>query len=155
MGFIADLNNLSPRIKNFVISIGCLMPFWYLCVFLFNPSLFLNSKLDLLIPLSFCFSVLWYLVSLALNGIVAILAKIILKIDIAQTEEELILIGGIDSIIYLSIAIFIGYWSKSTYASYGIHYSFIKFLQLSFWFSVIRAFIIGIGATLIHKSRKP
>ena len=151
MEWIKELDELSPRIKNFLISISCLIPFWYLCVYLFNPFLFFHSNLYLIIPLTFCLSLLWYLVSLAFNGIV--IEFINHKFDIKESGrgEIPILFGGLDSIIYLSVAIILGYWSKSKHEVLGFHYHFTSFLWLSFFFSLIRAILICVFMYAIHK----
>ena len=155
MSWIKDVNELSPRVKNFIISMVCLIPFWYIIIYLFAPDIFKDTDMFLKAPLSFCFSVLWYLVSLALNTIGMLITCKVFEIEITKKDEdEVILLGGLDAIIYLSIAIFIGYWCKSKYDSFGIHYHFKSFLWLSFWYSLIRASIVTIGAIVIHKLKQ-
>ncbi len=151
MGLVSDLNQLSPPIKNVFISLSCLMPFWYVCLYLFNPCLFNHSRMDLLIPLTFCFSFLWYLVSFVFNGAVSLFFTLAFEIDEDDTED-LVFIGGLDSIIYLCVAIIIGYYSQSKYLAHGLHYHFTSFLWLSFWLSLSRAVIISLGGFVLHKA---
>ena len=152
MGWIKELNEVSPRVKNLLISISCLIPFWYICIYLFNPFIFFNSTMYLLAPLSFCFSLLWYILSLSFNIISIRFVKHRLKFEDIENEDGLhIIIGGLDSIIYLCIAIFLGYCCKVKYDIVGIHYRFTFFLWLSFMFCAIRAILIGIWLYVFHK----
>ena len=151
MSLVSDLNQLSPPIKNFLISMSCLMPFWYICIYLFNPFLFSHSKLDLLIPLTFCFSLLWYLISFVLNGAVDLFVTSVFKVN-EEEIDDLVIIGGLDSIIYLCIAIVIGYYSQSKYIECGLHYHFKSFLWVSFWLACVRAVILTIGGIVVHKA---
>lgn len=153
MSWIKDLSELSPRIKNFIISMICLMPFWYICIYIFSPVIFFNSILYLTIPLAFCLSLLWYLVSLVLN--IGTITFISLKLKINNTEsdkDDFIILGGIDSVIYLLFAIILGLYSKAKYDAFGIQYHFTSFLWLSFFFSLVRAILIGIMMYIFQKS---
>ena len=101
MGWIKELSELSPRIKSFVISMICLMPFWYICIFLFNPIIFSKPNCEpnfyLTIPLSFCFSILWYIFSLALNGITLFILNKIFKYDDTEEDKDaIVLLGGVE-----------------------------------------------------------
>ncbi len=153
MGFIADINGLSPKIKNFLLSMSCLMPFWYLCIYIFNPFLFSHSKIDLLGPLTFCLSLLWYLVSLVVNIVFGLVFNHVTGDD-DDPPEDLIILGGLDAIIYLGVAVLIAYWSKTKYDAVGIHYRFIFFLKIAFWFAILRAAFIFVMSYFIYKANE-
>jgi hypothetical protein len=67
MGIIKELDDLPKATKNFIVCILGLMPFWYISIFIFNTHLYYHAEVYLLLSLSFCFSLLWYVVSIVLN----------------------------------------------------------------------------------------
>lgn len=150
MSWIRDLDELSPTVKSFLICMACLMPFWYISIFIFNPVLFNNHNTYLILSFSFCFSLLWYMVSLFLNFLAVLcFSKISNQDEDDVKAEEPVLLGGVDSIIYLCFAILICYISKTKYDVAHINYHFMSFLKLAFWFAVIRVIIVAGAATLI------
>ncbi|HWY09841.1 MAG TPA: hypothetical protein VN026_00880 [Bacteroidia bacterium] len=156
MSWIKDLDELSPSVKSFILCMACLMPFWYVSIFIFNHVLFNFHNQYLIMSLSFCFSLLWYMVSLLLNFIFILIYSRVFNLDSEEVQsEEPIILGGVDSIIYLCIAILICYISKEKYDSFQIPYHFFKFLTWAFWFAVIRVIFISAWAILIALSERP
>lgn len=150
MSWIKDIDELSPTVKSFLICMACLMPFWYISIFIFNPILFNYHNTYLILSFSFCFSLLWYMVSLLLNfAVVFGLSRLTNQDEDNVQAEEPVLLGGVDSIIYLCVAILICYISKTKYDTAHIQYHFMSFLKLAFWFAVIRVVVIAGFATFV------
>jgi hypothetical protein len=74
--------------------------------------------------------------------------------QLIRQNNELILLGGLDSVIYICIPILISYYSKIEYTKYHLHYPFTKFLWVTFGFVIVRTIYLMIGAWVLLKLTK-
>lgn len=136
MGFIKDINELEKSVKYFIISIICIIPFWYVSVWWFNPYLFHSESAYLIFSLCFCLTLGLYLLNLLLEYL--LIAMFNIEKNNIPIYNELHLVSALDTLIYFSIAILYCYFSKIKYDFVHIHYSFSKLIIAVFCFTLFR-----------------
>lgn len=124
MSILEDVNKLHLSIRYLIFSQILIMPFWYLSIYLFSNMDF-NSNIQIPIVSSFCLSLTYYILNIFSAGIS--LESINLR-NHQQIEKEAAFLDPIfNSIIYLSIFMFVGYW-------FGFHFRTFVLFTYSFSF---------------------
>lgn len=134
MSWFSDFDKLHVTSKSAILSLVVLFPFWFVSIYLFNRPLYNQGDLYIIGALCFCFSVTYF----ALNLLLAALA-----IYITESEDEdgsaTFVIGGIISVLYLSLSILFCYWME---------WGFKTFVFVAFLYLIIRTSITAILAAL-------
>jgi len=56
MSIVKEFNELNITLKSFLLSLVCIIPFWYFSIFLLKPDFINNNDIQIPIILSFCLS---------------------------------------------------------------------------------------------------
>jgi hypothetical protein len=152
MGFVKDMHELDTGTKYLLVSMICIMPFWYIAIWIFDPVLFNKGSLYLIFALSFCFTLILYLLNLFLHQVILLVFN--RGVPSASPNHELKLVGGLETILYFCIPFFYCYLSKLKYDYWHLHYCFIWFLRDVYIFTILRVILASLGAWAIAKFNK-
>lgn len=141
MSVFSEFNKLHVTSKSAVLSLIVLIPFWFVSIYIFNKPLYNQGDLYIIGALCFCFSVTY----LALNLILA--ALVIYNTDSEDEDgSATFVIGGIVSVLYLSLSIVFCYWME---------WGFKTFVIVAFLYLIIRTAITAILAMLKPSTPSP
>lgn len=141
MSWFSDFDKLHVTSKSAVLSLVVLFPFWFVSIYLFNRPLYNQGDLYIIGALCFCFSVTYFALNLLLAALV---------IYITDSEDEdgsaTFVIGGIVSVLYLSLSIIFCYWME---------WGFKTFVFVAFLYLILRTIISAIMAGLKSDNSTP
>lgn len=141
MSFIKDFDELHVTYKSTIFTIIASMPFYFICIYLFNQPLIqkINSNplVDMdfwfVISLCFCLSLSWFIMNLILSLVISFIFD--KWFDDDSSIEDIFRITVIYSMGYLGLSIFLNNIFKfSLYNFILITYSFVIFRII--WVSV-------------------
>lgn len=123
MSIVKEFNELNITLKSFLLSLVCIIPFWYFSIFLLKPD-FINSN-DIQIPiiLSFCLSLCY----LSINFLNAFLIIGLTSFREIATMSGRFILSTILSVIPLITLLFLTKFYKI---------KLMLFFELSFVFSL-------------------
>lgn len=100
MGWIKEFNELSLSVKSIIITLFITMPFWFVILYLYFPSLLQNDWYKIM---GFCFvpCVAWYLLTLGTSFLFSLFWGI--KRDDFLKDFDFWIATAIDTIIYLIV----------------------------------------------------
>lgn len=134
MSWFSEFNKLHVTSKSAILSLVVLFPFWFVSIYLFNKPLYNQGDLFIIAALCFCFSVTY----LALNLILSALAIFVTDSD-DDDHSATFAIGGIISVLYLSLSMIFCYWMA---------WGFKNFIIVAFSYLILRIVVSGIFALL-------
>ena len=153
MGVIKDIHELDKSSKYLLVSIICIMPFWYVSIWEFNPSLFHSESKYFLISLSFCLTLVLYLLNLLIQHFSILILKKLVDDSVDTSDPDLKLVGALSSILIMVLGILFCYMCKIEYDACNIHYSFIKFLIAIYGFIFFRILWAILSSIYAHYAK--
>lgn len=141
------LKTLSKETVKTIVLVLVLMIFWFLSIYFIAPTFYKIHPYWITVLTCFALSLIWLLanVFLVASCIVTFSPLISFMNNVTTTDEEFIVFGGINSLIYLTIMFFVSVY---------IHISYRHFILLCFSYIVFALTYIGITFLLINKSKK-
>lgn len=128
------VGRLSKKTVLVLTSIFVLMAYWFIAIFLISPQFYNQTDVWITIIFCFVFSINWYIVNIGLSSFITALIEEIFPNE--QTNiNDILVIGSIQSILYLSASLF---------GCYYFHTTFFAFLLISYSYILIRISILGL-----------
>jgi hypothetical protein len=127
---IDALENLHPTLKIVIGGIIVIMPFWYLCIYIFAKNILYNSTIEVPIIISFCLTILWFF---SFFGLASFLNPP--KANEKNEGDSQLYAGIFLGVLVLGFAMLIGYLVKPTFHwfiifSFGSVWILIAIIQL-------------------------
>jgi predicted MFS family arabinose efflux permease len=126
MSWYEEFNKLSLTVKNAILSLAVIIPFWLISIYLLNKPLYHTQDYLIIGAFCFCFSATWFFLNLLIASIVVSMNKQKRDINAIYT------ISAMMSVLYLSLAIIISHynrWSFNTFLIIGYSYIVVVLLK--------------------------
>ncbi len=137
MSFIKEINELHISLKSTIFCLVCIMPFWYVDIFLFDNILINTTPFYVPIIFSFCFSLVWFMVNL----IITVFIKDILPKTMNATFIPF----------FIAALLAITWLSGATYIAYMLKWHLLTFVNVLFCSYIIRQIFWTVITTVISR----
>lgn len=101
-------------------SVFVIMCYWFTSIYLISPSFYKTTQLWITFIICFTLSITWFLINTLVVTALVLSFAYYLKSPFNAEAEDFLIGGLINSIIYLSIVLFICFYSKASYFIYLI-----------------------------------
>lgn len=139
---------LSKPTKASIVAVLVLMTYWFLSIYFIDRHFYDAHPKWIVVLFCFIISISWLVANIILLAIgFAIISPALHHsgIDTSTKDEELIIFGWLNSIVYLTIILFIAYFN---------HFKFLQFLIWSAGYPIVALLLIWVAFIFINKEKK-
>lgn len=139
---------LSKPTKASITAVLVLMIYWFLSIYFIGRHFYDGQPKWILILFCLIISISWLVANIILLALgIAIISPALQQsgIDTSTKDEEFIIFGWLNSIVYLTIILFIAYFN---------HFKFLQFLLWSAGYPIVALLLLGITFIFINKDKK-
>lgn len=130
MSIVKEINELHISLRSLLLSIICIMPFWYLSFFVLENTFAKSSNIHIQIILSFCLSTCYFAVNFLTTVLLQSSFKKYSKDDPVQVGT--FIISLFFSLFWVSILLFIGYYCD---------WKLLSYIKITFLVSIIHTMV--------------